>query len=364
MGSDHMPGNQSWQRYDWRRSYAWNYARFPQPASVEVPHVAGSWDYCGLSVDSPLGVPAGPLLNRGWCLYYASLGFDVLTYKTVRSRSHGCYDLPNLQPVEVVQPLVGGESRLSACDVMQGSWAVSFGMPSRSPDEWRADVEQTRNELPEGKILSVSVVATIQPGWSIKEVAEDYALCARWAVDSGADCVETNFSCPNVSTCDGQLYQEPEAAGYVASAVRQAIGDVPYIIKVGHLRTRVAGEALLDAVAPYVDAIAMTNSIATTVQKTDRQLLFAGQKRGICGAAISAASIEQTHWMCQLIGQREENVRLIGVGGVRSLVEVNAYMDAGAHAVQLATAAMTDPAIGLRLRRAMSYDTWRSTKIS
>ena len=68
--------------------------------------------------------------------------------------------------------------------------------------------------------------------------------------------------------------------------------------------------------------------------------------------------------MCQLIGQREENVRLIGVGGVRSLVEVNAYMDAGAHAVQLATAAMTDPEIGLRLRRAMSYDTWRSTKIS
>ena len=37
----------------------------------------GDWDFCGLPVDSPLGVPAGPLLNGDWCLYYASLGFDV-----------------------------------------------------------------------------------------------------------------------------------------------------------------------------------------------------------------------------------------------------------------------------------------------
>ena len=359
-----MPRNQSWQRYDWRRSYAWNYARFPKPASVEVPQVAGSWEYCGLPVDSPLGVPAGPLLNRGWCLYYASLGFDVLTYKTVRSRAHGCYELPNLQPVEVAQPLTGDESWLPTCDVMQGSWAVSFGMPSRSPDEWRADVEQTRNELPAEKILSVSVVATIQSGWSIKEVAEDYARCARWAVDSGADCVETNFSCPNVSTCDGQLYQEPAAAGYVAAAVREAIGGVPYIIKVGHLRTHVAGADLLDAVAPYVDAIAMTNSIATTVQNTESQLLFGGQKRGICGAGISLASIEQTRWMFQLIDKRQSTVRLIGVGGVRSLMDVNAYMDAGAHAVQLATAVMTDPEVGLKLRRTMSDVAWRSMKPS
>ena len=40
----------------------------------------------------------------------------------------------------------------------------------------------------------------------------DYAQCARWAVESGADCVEANFSCPNVATCDGQLYQDARQA--------------------------------------------------------------------------------------------------------------------------------------------------------
>ena len=52
----------------------------------------GQWQFCGLPVNSPLGVAAGPLLNGRWCLYYASLGFDVLTYKTVRSRRRECYD--------------------------------------------------------------------------------------------------------------------------------------------------------------------------------------------------------------------------------------------------------------------------------
>jgi hypothetical protein len=46
-----------------------------------VPDVPGHWTFCGLPVASPLGMPAGPLLNSRWILHYAALGFDVLTYK-------------------------------------------------------------------------------------------------------------------------------------------------------------------------------------------------------------------------------------------------------------------------------------------
>ena len=91
---------QALPRYDRHQSYEWNYEHVPEPVSLELPNVAGEWRFCGLPVPSPLGVPAGPLLNGGWCLYYASLGFDVLTYKTVRSRTRACYDLPNLQTVD------------------------------------------------------------------------------------------------------------------------------------------------------------------------------------------------------------------------------------------------------------------------
>src|SRR5687768_10572930 len=102
-------------RYDRGQTYAWNYSHAPDPIDVPLAPVHGDWRFCGLPVGSPLGVPAGPLLNGRWCLYYASLGFDVLTYKTVRSRERACYPLPNLQPVACEQ-LFGGERELPAID--------------------------------------------------------------------------------------------------------------------------------------------------------------------------------------------------------------------------------------------------------
>ena len=339
------------RRYDRSRTYRWNYEHAPEPIQIEVPQVKGEWRFCGLPVESPLGIPAGPLLNGRWIQYYAALGFDVLTYKTVRSVHRECYPLPNLQPVQTGQ-LHQRTSNLPASEKMQGSWAVSFGMPSMSPDTWRADVELTRRGLPKGKILSVSVVGSAEPQWTLEDLADDYARCARWAVDSGADAIETNFSCPNVSTSDGQLYQQPDAAAIVSQRVRDAIGRVPYIIKIGHLTD--LGAALLEAVAPFVDALSMTNSVAATVRDSAGKLLFDGQPRGICGDATRAASIAQMRIFSELIGERQLNLRLIGVGGVSTAAHVQEYISAGAESVQIATAAMVDPLVGCRIRRQLA----------
>src|SRR5437899_11499663 len=104
---------QALPRYQTEQTYDWNYDHAPEPLEVHVPAAPGVWQFCGLPVGSPLGVPAGPLLTGRWLLYYASLGFDVLTYKTVRSSQRECYPLPNLQPVHCGQ-LRGGESNLPA----------------------------------------------------------------------------------------------------------------------------------------------------------------------------------------------------------------------------------------------------------
>lgn len=336
------------KRYDRRQTYEWNYDHAPEPVDVAVPDVPGDWNFCGLPVDSPLGIPAGPLLNGRWCLYYASLGFDLITYKTVRSRVHPCYDLPNLQPVQCAQ-ISADMVELPATESMQGSWAVSYGMPSKSPDVWRDDVEATRRALPAGKLLSVSVVATVQDGWTIDDLADDYAQCARWAVESGADVVETNFSCPNVSTCDGQLYQKSADAGLVTERVRAAIGDIPYVIKVGHVPTEEQARELVEATMGSVNGIAMTNSIATRVRDGD-QLLFDGQHRGICGAAILEASLSQTQLFSQLLRQLDADITVIGVGGISGAEDVRRYLAAGAGSCHVATAAMTNPGLGLQIR--------------
>lgn len=340
--------------YDAAQTYDWNYQHAPEPPEIAVPPCPGTWEFCGLKVGSPLGIPAGPLLNGKWVRYYAALGFDVLTYKTVRSRERACYPMPNLVPVDV-GAMTGGERQVPAARAMQGTWAVSFGMPSKAPEMWRADVEATRGLLSREKVLVVSVVASEQPGWKLDDLANDYALCARWAVESGADAVETNFSCPNVCSSDGQLFQHPRDAAVCAERVRAAIGARPFIIKIGHLNHAEEAEELVEALTPHIDALAMTNSVAAPVTGVDGKPLFDGQPRGICGAAILDASVAQTRLVQQVVTRRylasgAKRLKLIGVGGAFSADDVKRYLVAGAESVHLATAAMVDPLTAVKIR--------------
>lgn len=360
-------------RYDWRQSYDWNYENAPaplkevrgergerrgrlSPSALSPLPSAFDGSFCGLPVGSPLGVAAGPLLNGRWILYYASLGFDVLTYKTVRSRHRACYPMPNLQPVEA-RAVRGGQNPLLAADEMLGSWAVSFGMPSKAPDLWHADVEATRRALPKNKILSVSVVATPEPAWTPDDLAEDFARCARWAVESGADCVEANFSCPNVASADGQIYQQPEIAGLVAARLRGAVGTKPLLLKIGHVTDAASAAALVRAVAPSANAVVMVNCVSAGVVDAQNRPLFDGQRRGIAGDAIREAALEQVGLFARIIREHQLKLQLVGVGGIASADDVRAHLLAGSHAVQLATAAMLRPDVGQEIRRHLSRET-------
>lgn len=343
-GTAHLPG------YDWRKSYDWNYDNVPAPLCLEEPRVPGEWDYCGLKTESPLGIAAGPLLNGKWILYYASLGFDVLTYKTVRSRARASYVLPNLQPVQARSVRESGGT-LSVSPEMRGSWAVSFGMPSRSPEIWRADIERTRHALPRNKVLSVSVVATPESNWTLDDLADDFARCAKWAIESGADCVEANFSCPNVASPDGQLYQQPEAAAFVAARLRGATGSKPLLIKIGHITERLVAGSLVRALSPHVNALAMVNCISAKIVNPDGGVCFEGQSRGIAGTAIYEAALDQVRLFQHIIAEQHSSLRIVGVGGISHASQVYAHLQAGSHAVQLATAAMLKPDLGLAIRR-------------
>lgn len=350
-------------KYDPRQSYQWNYDNAPSPASaadvqckdssLEEFFAVGTWTFCGLPALSPIGMPAGPLLNGKWLLYYANLGFDVLTYKTVRSRKRTCYALPNLQPIQ--EQVVHPNQRVHASG-KSDSWAISFGMPSMVPEVWRADLEWTREQLPGGKILSVSVVATAEPDWTLEQVADDYAQCARWAVESGADCVELNFSCPNVASVDGQLDRDPASASQILQHVRSEIPETKLLIKVGFIEDRQRALELLSAANGLLDGIATTNCLACSVQAKpgqsgeESELLFGGEKRGIGGAAIRQAAVDQVAMLRSCIDELKLPISVIGVGGVSTLEHVKASLDAGAESVQIATAAMLDPLVGLRMK--------------
>ncbi len=337
-------------RYDIDNTYDWNYEHVPPPPEhVLVPPCPGAWRFCGYPVNSPLGVPAGPLLNSRWIAYYARLGFDVLTYKTVRSAYRACYALPNLLPV-TGPPLDGEGHTLHASAAPSDSWAISFGMPSKEPREWMEDVARARALLAPGQVLVVSVVASPQPGWTIDDVAADFARCAAWAKEAGAMVVEPNLSCPNVCTQEADLYLSAEASGRIAEAVREIAGDLPVALKVGLFPNRASAAAFVRAIAGKVNAVCATNSITAHVSAPGGELLFDGLRRGIGGAVITARCLQETRLLADLLREHAPQTELVSVGGVRTAADVRARLAAGSTHVQFATAAMLDPTVALRIR--------------
>src|SRR6186713_2938481 len=88
------------------------------------------------------------------------------------------------------------------------TWAVSLGLPSADPAEWRSDVTRARAKLHPHQILIVSVVGTPVPDGDPEQLAGDYALAARWAAEAGADVVEVHLSSPNTAGEHAQMIFE------------------------------------------------------------------------------------------------------------------------------------------------------------
>lgn len=342
--------------YHVNQDYEWNYRHVPSPevhGKQKVESIAGTWTYAGLPVRSPFAMAAGPLLNSRWIAYYARLGFDVLTYKTVRRRGRASYPIPNLVPV-AAKDLKESNAVIECSDQMDHSWAVSFGMPSREPVVWQEDVAKSKESLGPGQLLAVSVVATPDPADKLQAIGKDYASCALKAFESGADMVEVNFSCPNVTTQDGMLYAQPEASLEVLKRVRDTIQDRPLLVKLGYIPDKELARQWIDLAEGWVQGLVMVNCIGARVRTNNGKPMFQEEPRGIAGKAIGSAVKDQVRLFQSIIKESKASIRVIAVGGISSLQDVRDHLETGAEAVQIATAAMLDPLWAIRIRKEWS----------
>ena len=344
------------QTYDIHQTYQYNYDRGPVFATPPVPVPPGPMkEFLGREVRSRLGISAGLLLNSKWILGYAQRGFDILTYKTVRSSFRACYEPPNWVFVEDE----GGDGPVYATDRLpsdpaQISSAVCFGMPSMAPQTWRDDVRRASAALPAGKILIVSVVATPEDGATVRQVADDFAQCAMWAAEAGAHVVEANLSCPNVCTKEGSIYLDAQMSRTVATAIRQAIGKTPLLLKAGHFGDPGKLRTFLKFVNGIADGVAMVNALSRPVLHPNGRPVFGDQfvKAGVLGRGIHKSCVENLKYAGDIVAAENLKLALVGVGGVSSDEDVQRFFDAGAAAVLMGSSPMYMPdiAAGMKLR--------------
>lgn len=344
------------------RSFEWNHANGPDfagpwPVVPETPLK----DFFGLKVRSRFGVPASILLNGRWIETYARLGFDLLTYKTVRSTARLCQPPPNwlfLDPrsaAELSDPERPMMLAAAAPDAPAAASAGgSFGMPSVAPEAWEPDIAVAKRALGPGQVLIVSVVGTARPGMSDAEFAADFAGLATRAAQGGADLVEADLSCPNVARREGEVYADTPLSAAIAEAMKRAVPDRPLLLKVGEMADRAKMADFLDRVAGIADGVVMINGPSRRiVDRAGAPAFGPGRERaGVTGGAVKAIALRMVEAATAHIARRNLALKIIGVGGIGSATDARAYLEAGAYATQAATSATWNPYLAVELKAA------------
>ena len=342
--------------YDLAATYAENFQRGPRlssPPNVYVTPANERVEFLGIPVNSRLGIAAGLLLNAKWIEGYADRGWDLLTYKTVRSSVRACYSPPNWAFVNAD----AGEGPVYATDDLPDdpadiSSAVCFGMPSMSPEFWREDIARAKTVLHDGQLLIVSVVASPEAGWSAEQVADDYAKCAAWAAEAGADVIEANYSCPNVCSAEGQVYCDASFSEMVTQTIRSAIGVTPLLLKIGVFPDSEKQRAFLHAVADNASGITLVNGIAREVRHADGQPVFGDNyiKAGVMGRIIHEPCVTAVREAHAVIDSEKLPLALAAVGGVSSAADFEDFITAGADVVMCGSSPMYLPDLAVEIK--------------
>lgn len=343
--------------YDEHKSYEENYAHGPFFDEPIPPLKRGKsqiklWDF---ELNSPLGIPAGPLLNSNWIKLYGQLGFDIPTYKTVRSVEHPCHPNPNCVFVDPGHQLQLGEiPELTTIDrpknIEELSITNSFGVPAKPATEWMADIKVANQGLASGQVMVVSFMGTHGAGG--RDFVEDSAYTAAMVKEAGAKIMEVNYSCPNlVGSKAGAIYQDPENSALVSKAIRAAIGpNQPFMIKIGNLPYQEL-KAVVKANLPYINGIAGINTMPGLVRRPDGTQALPGEgrlKSGICGQTIRSVSQNFVENLVKIRTELGADFVICGVGGMMSAEDFDQRLDAGADIVMSATAIMWDPWLAKR----------------
>ncbi len=189
-------------------------------------------------------------------------------------------------------------------------------------------------ELPAlAKIYSKKVIANIS-GFSVKE----YVACAE-AFDQAdqVGILEINVSCPNVHGGGIAFGQDPKEAAKVTAAVRK-VAKKPIFIKLSPNVTDIA-EIARACEAAGADGISLVNTfLGARIDIRRRAFVIANKKGGFSGPAIFPIALRMVNDVYQAV-----DLPIMGMGGVASAEDVIEMIMAGADAVQIGAANLTDP---------------------
>jgi len=349
--------------FDPEKSYEenWEQGPFGDFAESRVYESKGepNFNFFGHKIFTPIGIPAGPLLNGKFIKAALDKGFDIPMHKTLRTRELKSHSWPNVLSVNVEGDLTlrKAADKLVA-DRNYGeplSITNSFGNPSYDPKIWQPDLADAVKYAKSGQTVTASWEGRDWDKEGHKALLADWVLGGRLIKETGVSMLEMNFSCPNEGKA-ALLCHDLENSVEIAKLVRKEIGDTPLCVKMSYMDPHYLRE-FITAISEVVDAFASINTIAAEVVDKDGKQALPGEGRlrsGVCGAAIQWAGLGMTHRIAKLREELGKKFMIIGVGGVTVADDYKKYIDVGADIVMSATGAMWNPQLAIEIKEKYS----------
>lgn len=350
--------------YDPKKSYEENFNKGPYGAFLDKKIYKDKgepqYEFLGKKVYLPFGIPAGPVLNSKFVKGALEKGFDLVVYKTVRSDVFPCHPFPNVLKVNLKGDLTlkRAQKPIITSTKYTEPLAItnSFGVPSKSPEDWQTDVKKAISYEKKGQVTILSFMGTVRKNQTEDEFVKDFAIAAKYALQTGANILEVNLSCPNIGN-EGLVCYNLKVTEKALKAIRKVIGKTPLIVKTGYFEKQDELKKFAEIVNKYANAVSAINTIAApVVDKKGNQALPGSPMRlksGVCGAVIRWAGLDMVKRLVELRKKNKFNYKIVGVGGVMNVNDYKKYIKAGADAVMSATGSMWNPYLAKEIKKSL-----------
>jgi dihydroorotate dehydrogenase len=303
----------------------------------------------GYSLASKIGAAACAATTGKGIALLAQLGFDVLTYKTIRRQAYPTHPLPNIVHVECEKLFNYSDLKevlyiKDKPEEISDKIAISnsFGNGCLEPIVVVQDIAFAKNSLAEGQVLIVSVYGE---GDSLASMSQDFATAALMAKEAGADIIELNFSCPNLMKSGEPLYWNIEYVSQITACVAKCIDDIPILLKLGlFLEQESPLKLLTSAARAGARGISAINSISMRVLNQKHHPAF-GKRiySGVSGYPIRQLALQCVKKLVEINQTEKLNLVILGMGGITIPDHFNEFLNSGADIALSATGMMWNP---------------------
>ncbi len=196
-----------------------------------------------------------------------------------------------------------------------------------------------KNKLPQYKDLKTHVLINFF-GNSQKEYVD---LARRFDDVPGISGLEMNISCPNIKRCGIVFGADPRMAYRLVRAVRK-VTELTLLVKLSPNVTDIARMAK-SAEEGGADAVSLVNTFrAMAINIRTRKPELGNVIGGLSGPAIKPIALRMVWEVGQAV-----RIPIVGMGGIMNAEDAIEFILAGASAIQIGTANLTNPRTGIEV---------------